>query len=97
MGVDRSPFFFPTLVQNKEPTFTSFQPPSIAADREPDAVIDVPPNVVGWVIGKAGIRINEIQQRTDAAVRLVLQIFQQLPCINPCRRSVVKLSDLFAY
>lgn len=32
-------------------------------------MVDVPPNVVGWVIGKAGARINEIQQRTNAAVR----------------------------
>ncbi|CAN0332193.1 unnamed protein product, partial [Laminaria digitata] len=53
---------------NKEPTFTSFQPPNISFDKEPDAVIDIPPNIVGWVIGKAGVRINELQARTKAAM-----------------------------
>lgn len=57
----------PAYAGNK-PAFTSFQPPTIAADKEPDAMVDIPPNVVGWVIGKAGVRINEIQQRTNAAM-----------------------------
>lgn len=32
-------------------------------------MMDIPPNVVGLVIGKAGIRINDLQARTQATVR----------------------------
>eukprot|EP00904_Undaria_pinnatifida_P014142 jgi/Undpi1/9859/HiC_scaffold_28.g12313.m1 len=58
----------PAAYANKEPAFTSFQPPNIAYDKEPDAVINIPPNIVGWVIGKAGVRINELQARTGATM-----------------------------
>lgn len=61
-------FSFSLSPQNKAPAFSSYQPPSIAGDRPPDHMMDIPPNVVGWVIGKNGTRINEIQQRTHAAV-----------------------------
>lgn len=37
-------------------------------NKEPDAIVDIPPNVVGWVIGKAGTRINDMQYRTNASV-----------------------------
>lgn len=57
------------LSQSKEPAYTSFQPPGIPGKRPPDAVMDIPPNVVGWVIGKAGMRINDLQARTSASVR----------------------------
>lgn len=56
-------------LQNKTPTFSSFQPPGINYDRAPDAMMDIPPNVVGLVIGKSGARINDLQARTQAAVR----------------------------
>ena len=56
--------------------FTSFHPPHIAYDKEPDAVIDIPPNMVGLVIGKAGVRINDLQHRTNAAVSLAVSFFE---------------------
>ncbi|CAN0274601.1 unnamed protein product, partial [Ectocarpus sp. 4 AP-2014] len=52
---------------SKEPTFSSFAPSTIP-DKVPDAMLDIPPNVVGWVIGKNGARINDIQSKTNAAM-----------------------------
>lgn len=67
------PFFFffaETTKQNKQPAFPSFQPSGIVGVGAPNATIDIPPTLVGWVIGKAGIRINEMQQRTSATVSM---------------------------
>ncbi|CAN0491869.1 unnamed protein product, partial [Ectocarpus sp. 12 AP-2014] len=52
---------------SKESTFSSFAPSTIP-DKIPDAMLDIPPNVVGWVIGKNGARINDIQSKTNAAM-----------------------------
>lgn len=56
--------------QNKTPAYSTYLPPGSTYDKPPDAVMEVPPNLVGWVIGKAGVRINDIKDRTGAHVRV---------------------------
>ncbi|CAN0394896.1 unnamed protein product, partial [Ascophyllum nodosum] len=53
---------------NNGPGYASFKPPSIPDGKQPDVTINVPQNVVDWVIGKAGIRIIQLQERTNAAM-----------------------------
>jgi hypothetical protein len=68
----------PPRAQSPPPTYSSYAPPRIAGQK-PGFVMDLDVSIVGWVIGKNGARIKEMQAQSGAK----MWVDQNLPDGRP--------------